>query len=56
MFHVGGVIFGQAGTYVLCYGDAVIKEQFVTFAQLLKLLSDVLSPCYFALLVVFFWV
>ena len=53
-FCVGGIIFCQVDTFVLCGGDAVIKEQVVTFAQPLKRLSDVLLPCYFALLAVFF--
>ena len=55
-FCVGGIIFGQAGMFVLCGGDAVIKEQVVTFAQPSTCLLDVLSPCYFALLAVIFWV
>ena len=42
--------------FVLCGGDAVLKEQVVTFVQSLKCPSDMLSPCYFALLAVFFWV
>jgi hypothetical protein len=55
-FCVGGIIFGQVSTFVLCGGDAVIKEQVVTFAQPLKRPLDVLLPCYFALLAVIFWV
>ena len=31
-FHIVGVVFGQAGTFVLCYSDAVMKEQVVTLA------------------------
>ena len=55
-FCVGGIIFGRVGTFVLCGGVAVIKEQVVTFAQLSKHPPDVLLQCYFVLLVVFFWV
>ncbi len=33
-FHVAVVIFGQAGMFVLCYCDAVIKEQVVILVQL----------------------
>ena len=53
-FCIGGIVFGQVGTFILCGRDAVIKEQVVTFAQLSKRPSDVLLPCYVALLAVFF--
>ena len=53
---IGGIRFGQVGMFVLCGGDAVIKEKVVTYAQPPKHPSDVLLPCYFALLAVFFWV
>ena len=56
-FCIGVIVFGQVGTFVLCGGDAVIKEQeVVTSAQSSKCPLDVLLPCYFVLLVVFFWV
>ena len=45
-FCVGGVVFDQVGTFVLCGGDAVIEEQVVTFAQSSKRPLDVLLPCY----------
>jgi hypothetical protein len=32
-FRVAVVIFGQVGTFVFCYCDAVIKEQAVILAQ-----------------------
>ncbi len=34
VFCIAVVIFGQVGTFVLCYCDAVIKEQVVILAQL----------------------
>ena len=55
-FCVGGIIFGQVSMFVVCGGDTFIEEQVVTFTQPSKRPSDVLLPCYFALLVVFFWV
>jgi hypothetical protein len=34
-FCVGVVVFGQVSTFVLCYCEAIIKEQVVLLAQLL---------------------
>ena len=36
VFRVGGIVFGQVGTFILGNGDAVIKEQAFNFAQLSK--------------------
>ncbi len=33
-FHIAVITFGQVGTFVLCYCDAVIKEQVIILAQL----------------------
>ncbi len=33
-FCVAVVVFGQAGTFILCYCDAVIKKQVIILAQL----------------------
>ena len=51
---VGG--FGQAGPFVLCEGDAVVKEQVVAIAQASERLLNVLSPGYLALPAVFSWI
>ena len=48
-FFVGFVGFGQAGSFVLCEGDAVIEEQVVAIAQALECSLNVLAPGYFAL-------
>ncbi len=55
-FFVAGVIFGQAGPFVLCKGNAVVKEQVVTFAQLPECLLNVVSPGDFLLPAVFSWI
>jgi hypothetical protein len=34
-FCIAVIVFGQVGTFVLCYCDAVIKEQVIIIAQLL---------------------
>jgi hypothetical protein len=52
-FLIVGVIFGQAGPFVLCEGNAVVEEQVVTIAQLPKHLLNVLLPGNFALPAVF---
>jgi hypothetical protein len=31
-FLIAVVVFGQYGTFVLCVGNAVVEEQFVTIA------------------------
>ena len=55
-FLVGCICFGQAGSFVLCKGDAVVKEQVVTIPQVPERLLNVLSPGYLALSAVFSWV
>ncbi len=55
-FFVAGVVFGQAGLFVLCKGNAVVEEQVVTFTQLLKRLLNVLLPGNFLLPAVFSWI
>ena len=55
-FFVGFVGFGQAGSFVLCEVDAVVKEQVVAIAQALKCSLNVLAPCYFSLPAVFTWI
>jgi len=55
-FFVGFVGFGQAGSFVLCEGDAVVEEQVVAIAQALECSLNVLSPGYFALPAVFTWI
>ncbi len=52
-FLVAVVGFGQAGPFVLCEGNAVIKEQVEVIAQLPERLLNVLSPGYLALPAVF---
>jgi hypothetical protein len=53
-FFVAGVIFGQAGPFVLCEGNAVVEEQVVNIAQSpdrllnLLLLGDFLLPAVFS--------
>ncbi len=55
-FLVAVVGFGQAGPFVLCEGNAVVKEQVVAIAQLPERLLNVLSPGYLALPAVFSWI
>ena len=55
-FLVDFVGFGQAGPFVLCEGNAVVKEQVVAIAQLPERLLNVLSPGYLALPAVFLWI
>ncbi len=55
-FFVGFVGFGQAGSFVLCEGDAVVEEQVVAIAQALECSLNVLVPGYFALPAVFTWI
>jgi hypothetical protein len=47
-FLVGVVGFGQAGSFVLCIGDAVIEEQIIAIAQSPERLLNVLSSGYFS--------
>ncbi len=53
---VAGVVFGQAGPFVLCEGNAVVKEQVVTIAQSPERLLNVLSQGIFLLPAVFSWI
>ena len=55
-FFVGFVGFGQAGLFILCEGDAVVKEQVVAIAQALERSLNVLTPGYFSLPAVFTWI
>jgi hypothetical protein len=55
-FFVAGVVFGQAGPFVLCKGNAVVEEQVVTFAQSPEHLLNVLLLGYLALPAVFSWI
>ena len=55
-FFVGFIGFGQAGSFVLCEGDAVVEEQVVAIAQALECSLNVLLPGYFALPAVFTWI
>ncbi len=56
MFLIAGVIFGQAGLFVLCEGNAVVEEQVITIMQLPERLLNVLSLVNFSLPVVFPWI
>ncbi len=51
-----GVVFGQAGPFILCEGNAVVEEQVITIAQLPECLFNVLSPGNFLLPAVFSWI
>jgi hypothetical protein len=55
-FFVAGVVFGQAGPFILCKGNDVVEEQVVTFAQLPERLLNVLLPGNFSLPAVFSWI
>jgi len=55
-FLVGFAGLGQAGSFVLCKGDAVAKEQVVTIMQAPERLLNVLLPGYIVLLAVFLWI
>jgi hypothetical protein len=55
-FFVAGVVFGQAGSFVLCKGNAVVKEQVVAIAQSPERLLNVLLPGIFLLSVAFSWI
>ncbi len=55
-FLIVGVVFGQAGPFILCEGNAVVKEQVITIAQLPERLLNVLLPGNFALPAVFPWI
>ncbi len=56
MFFVAGVVFGQAGLFVLCKGNAVVKEEVITIAQASEHLLNVLFPGNFLLPAVFLWI
>ncbi len=56
MILIVGVVFGQAGPFVLCEGNAVVKEQVVTIAQLPECLLNVLLPGNLALPAVLPWI
>jgi hypothetical protein len=55
-FLIAGVVFGQAGPFILCKGNAVVEEQVVTIAQLPEHLLNVLLLGDFSLPVVFPWI
>jgi hypothetical protein len=55
-FLVAVVGFGQAGPFVLCKGNAVVKEQVVAIAQLPERLLNVLLLGYLALPAVLSWI
>ncbi len=55
-FFVAGVVFGQAGPFVLCKGNAVVEEQVVTITQSPERLLNVLLPGNFLLPAVFSWI
>ena len=55
-FLIVGVVFSQAGPFILCEGDAVIEEQVVAITQASERLLNVLSPGYLALPAVFSWI
>jgi hypothetical protein len=55
-FLVAVVGYGQSGWFVLCEGNAVVKEQVDAIAQLPECLLNVLSPGYLALPAVFLWI
>ncbi len=55
-FLIVGVVFGQAGLFVLCKGNAVVEEQVVTIAQLPERLLNVLLLGNFASPAVFPWI
>ncbi len=55
-FLVDFVGFGQAGPFVLCKGDAVVKKQVVAIVQAPERLLNVLLPGYLALPAVFSWI
>ncbi len=55
-FLVAVISFGQAGPFVLCESNAVVKEQVIAIAQSPEHLLNVLSPSYLALPVVFLWI
>ena len=46
-FLVCFVGFGQAGSFVLCKGDAVVEDQIIAIAQSPERLFNMLSACYF---------
>ena len=56
MFFVAGVVFGQAGPFVLCKGNAVVEEQVITIAQSPERLLNVLSLGNYLLPAVFSWI
>jgi hypothetical protein len=55
-FLVAVVSFGQAGLFIFCKGNAVIKEQVIAIAQSPECLLNVLLPGYLALPAVFSWI
>ncbi len=55
-FFIVGVVIGQAGPFVLCKGNAVVKEQVVTIAQSSECLLNVLLPGNFLLPAVLPWI
>ncbi len=55
-FLVAVIGFGQAGPFILCEGNAVVKEQVVAIAQSPERLLNVLLPGYLELPAVFSWI
>jgi hypothetical protein len=55
-FLIVGVVFGQAGPFILCKGNAVVEKQVITIAQSPERLLNVLLPGNFALPAVFPWI
>jgi len=55
-FLVVFVGFGQAGSFVLCEGNAVVEEQVVPITQASERLLNVSLPGYLALSAVFSWI
>ena len=55
-FLVAVVGFGQAGPFVLCKGNAVVKEQVVAIVQLPEHQLNVLFLGNFSLPAVFLWI
>jgi hypothetical protein len=55
-FLVAVIGFSQAGPFVFCEGNAVVKEQVIAIAQLPERLLIVLLPGYLALPAVFLWI
>ncbi len=55
MLCIVGVVLGDGCAFILGLGDAVVKEQIITFAWLLYGLLAVLASCNFLLSAVLSW-